>query len=150
MLRKSWKLNRVLSLALLVLALGACGGSPKNQVTIQKHATPVPAVSVRVDFANTDEARMRGLMFRKSMGAKEGMLFLFDRDTASPFWMKNTYLPLDILFIDANREIVSIIENTKPLSEELIRPGAPYRYVLEVNAGFAKQHRIEQGDRVTF
>jgi uncharacterized membrane protein (UPF0127 family) len=120
-----------------------------KKVTLQK-SNSASSITVGVEIADTDESRMRGLMFRKELGEKQGMLFIFDRDTDSPFWMKNTYVPLDILFISANREIVGIKEKATPLSEELIRPDAPYRFALEVNGGFAKEHQIETGDRLAF
>jgi uncharacterized protein len=120
-----------------------------KKVTIQKMDSS-SSVTLRVEVAETDEEKTRGLMFRKSLGAKEGMIFLFEQENVSPFWMKNTYVPLDILFINANHEIVDIKEGNLPLSEELIRPAAPYRLALEVNAGFAKEYKIEPGDRVVF
>jgi len=120
-----------------------------KKLTIQKNDSS-SSVAVKVSIADTDEARMRGLMFRKEMGSKEGMLFIFERDTDSPFWMKNTYLPLDILFINANNEVVDIKEMAQPLSEDLIRPNAPYRLALELNGGFVKANKIEAGDRVAY
>jgi hypothetical protein len=143
---KKWSL--LLGLAAGVIACGR--NNAMTKLTIQKTNFPASTVILRVELADTDEERIRGLMFRKSLGAKEGMLFLFDQDNVSPFWMKNTYLPLDILFINSNHEIVDIKEGNPPLSEELIRPNAPYRLALEVNAGFAKEYKLEPGDRVVF
>src|SRR5215471_777464 len=136
--------------ALFLLIVGALASCTKDdhlkKVTLQKNNSS-SSITLGVEIADNDESRMRGLMFRKELGEKQGMLFIFDRDTDSPFWMKNTYLPLDILFISANNEIVDIKEKATPLSEELIRPNAPYRFALEVNGGFAKEHQIETGDR---
>ena len=106
--------------------------------------------TVRAEVAGDDASRMQGLMFRKVMEKNEGMLFLFPSDSRMPFWMHNTYIPLDIFYISANHQIVDIAENTQPLSDELIQSKAIYRYGLEVNAGFAKQHQIKPGDKVEF
>lgn len=136
---------------LATLTLTACNRNDSlKKLSIQKNNSSNPLTSLRVELAQTDESRQRGLMFRKNMPHQEGMLFVFDEDTDVPFWMKNTYIPLDILFIDANFQIVDIKENTHPMSEELIRPGAPYRLALEVNAGFVKENKIEAGDKVNF
>jgi uncharacterized membrane protein (UPF0127 family) len=77
-------------------------------------------------------------------------LFVYPFDSLQSFWMKNTYIPLDIIFIGNNRRIVGIAENTQPLSLERIRVDAPSRFILEVNAGFAKKHGILEGSRVRF
>lgn len=101
-----------------------------------------------VELALTPEQRARGLMFREEMAADEGMLFLFDREAPRSFWMKNTYLPLDILFIAADGRIVSIASDTVPLTETPIPSGVPALGVLELNAGTAARLGISPGDRV--
>ena len=104
-------------------------------------------VALQVEVADSDEERMKGLMFRKSLNENEGMLFVFDRDTDGPFWMKDTPLSLDIIFINSQNQVVWIEENTTPFSEELIRSkGGLYRFALEVKAGFARVHQIQKGD----
>jgi uncharacterized membrane protein (UPF0127 family) len=152
LVREGWGEGVIAWFLLLLLSLTclSCSDAKMKKLTIQKINSSSTSVSVHVEVADNDEARLRGLMFRKSMGEKQGMLFVFDQDSVSPFWMKNTYLPLDILFIGDNNEIVDIVEKAQPLSEELIRPSAPYRLALEVNAGFVKQYKIEMGDRVVF
>lgn len=107
-------------------------------------------VIVKAESAVDDAARMQGLMFRKNLGKNEGMVFVFPHENQMPFWMHNTYLSLDIIFIGRNHEIVDIAENAKPLSDELIQSIAPYLYTLEVNAGFSKEHKIKVGDKVLF
>ena len=104
--------------------------------------------SLKVELAQTDQDRMRGLMFRKDMPENQGMFFIFDHNNQNPFWMKNTYLPLDILFIDSSNHIVDIKANAIPLSEELLFPKSEYKMVLEVNAGYTKRHGIKTGDQV--
>ncbi len=107
-------------------------------------------IVVKAEFAVDEASRMAGLMFRKNLGKNEAMIFLFPEDNLMPFWMHNTYLPLDIVFINRNHEIIYIAENAKPLSDDLIQPPSPYRYTLEVNAGFIAEHKIQVGDRVKF
>lgn len=144
-------IKRFYLICVFALALAACAntGKPLKQVNIFSQNSHQKTI-VDAELAADDASRMQGLMFRKVMGKKEGMLFLFPSESRMPFWMQNTYLPLDIVFISADRRIVDIAENTKPLSEDLIQPKASYHYVLEVNAGFTKEHQIKVGDRVSF
>jgi uncharacterized membrane protein (UPF0127 family) len=101
-----------------------------------------------VELAVTPAQRAHGLMFRKQLAPDAGMLFLFDRAAPRTFWMKNTYLPLDIIFIGADGRIVSIARDTTPLTETPIPSGAPALGVLEVNAGTAERLGLAAGDRV--
>ncbi len=123
--------------------------SSKNLVIHSKNQKKSVVLS-EVEIADTDPERMQGLMFRKSLPADHGMLFVFEEDTQNPFWMKNTPVALDIIFIDVRHQIVSLQENTTPFSEKLLHPTGSYRFVLEVNAGFAKKHQIQQGDQVSW
>jgi uncharacterized membrane protein (UPF0127 family) len=84
------------------------------------------------------------------MPESAGMLFIFPQEEVRSFWMKNTYIPLDIIFVDASREIVTIQSNTQPLSTEPVPSYKPAKYVIEVNAGFTSKHNIKEGDRVEF
>ena len=102
----------------------------------------------QVEIADNDATRERGLMDRRFMAADHGMLFEFDREAPVSFWMKNTYIPLDMLFIRGDGRIARIAENTEPLSERNIPSGAPVRAVLEVIGGTAKKLGIAPGDRV--
>jgi uncharacterized membrane protein (UPF0127 family) len=101
-----------------------------------------------VEMAETDEERSRGLMFRKELPEGKGMLFDFKVEQPVAFWMKNTYVSLDMIFIKADGRILSIAENTEPLSERGVPSGGPVRGVLEVVAGTAKKLGIKPGDRV--
>ncbi len=101
-----------------------------------------------VDLAVTPAQRTRGLMFRKAMDDDEGMLFLFARQAPRSFWMKNTYLALDIIFLDRHGVIVSIAADAQPLDETRIPSGAPAAGVLEVRAGTSRRLGLEVGDRV--
>ena len=88
-------------------------------------------------------------MWRDRLDSDAGMLFVFGDETVRTFWMKNTPLPLDIIFIDAGGRVVNVAQATTPYSESPIRSAGPARYVLEVNAGFARRHGIGPGSRVT-
>ena len=101
-----------------------------------------------IEIVDTDESRAEGLMFRKQMAADHGMLFDFRREQPVWFWMKNTYLPLDMVFARADGSIVSIAKDAVPLSEETIPSGGSVRFVLEVNAGTAARLGLAPGDRL--
>jgi uncharacterized membrane protein (UPF0127 family) len=101
-----------------------------------------------VELAVTDEERARGLMYRRSVPEFYGMLFDFKRDQEVTMWMKNTYVSLDMIFIQSDGRIRRIAENTETESEKIIPSGGPVRAVLEVVAGTARKLGIEPGDRV--
>jgi uncharacterized protein len=101
-----------------------------------------------VELASTPEEQAKGLMYRRQLPEGQGMLFDFHREQPTSFWMKNTYIPLDMIFIRGDGRILRIAENTVPLSETLVPSGGPVRAVLEVNAGTAKKLGIAPGDRV--
>jgi uncharacterized membrane protein (UPF0127 family) len=101
-----------------------------------------------VELALTPEEQSRGLMYRKTLPEGQGMLFDFKRDQETSFWMKNTYVPLDMIFIRSDGRIHRIAENTEPLSERLVSSNGPVRAVLEVVAGTARKLGIAPGDRV--
>ena len=108
-------------------------------------------IPVYVDVANDPEEQSRGLMFRKSMEWNNGMLFVFEDVKYLSFWMKNTYIPLDMIFVDKDLRIVDIKEDVQPCPlQEDICPSypskQPAKYVLEVNAGFVQQNGIRVGD----
>ena len=102
-----------------------------------------------VEIADTEPARERGLMYRKELPPGRGMLFDFHREQQVGFWMKNTLIPLDMIFIDGRGRIVSIAQNAKPMSEDVIMSGGQVRGVLEVIGGTARRLGIEPGDRVS-
>jgi uncharacterized membrane protein (UPF0127 family) len=128
--------------ALLALPVAA---AEKNTLEIVSR-TGVHVFSVEV-VAN-DADRAKGLMFRKELPEGQGMLFDFQRDQDIAMWMKNTYIPLDMIFITADGRIRRIAENTEPLSERIIPSGGPVRGVLEVIGGTARKLGIAPGDRV--
>jgi uncharacterized protein len=103
-----------------------------------------------VEIADTDAQREKGLMFRKELPEGQGMLFDFHREQDVAMWMQNTYIPLDMLFIQGDGRILRIAENTEPLSTRIIPSGGPVRAVLEVIGGTARKLGIASGDRVAF
>jgi len=107
-------------------------------------------VSLAVAVARTPDQRNLGLMYRTSLPKERGMLFLFDEDKMQRFTMKNTYIPLDIIFIDRSKKIIGWAENTTPFSKGPYRSEAPCRYVLEANAFFCKDNNVAKGDTVRF
>ncbi|MDO5608937.1 MAG: DUF192 domain-containing protein [Capnocytophaga sp.] len=104
-----------------------------------------------IEFADTLSERELGLMYRKSMAENQGMLFIYpDQQPELSFYMKNTYIPLDIIYINSEMQIVSIVRNAKPLDETSLPSGKPAQYVLEINGGRAAAWGIEVGDTVTY
>ena len=101
-----------------------------------------------VEIADNDAERARGLMYRKELPEGQGMLFDFHREQEVSFWMQNTYIPLDMVFIRADGRILRIAENTEPLSTKLVPSGGPVRAVLEVIGGTTRKLGIAPGDRV--
>lgn len=105
---------------------------------------------IDIEKAETDVERAQGLMFRKSMPEDKGMLFLFERSEQQGFWMRNTYIPLDIIFVDENNVITTIHENTKTLNDNSLPSNGPAKYVVEVNGGYTKKHGIKVGDKISW
>lgn len=101
-----------------------------------------------VELADTDERRAYGLMFRQSMPADQGMIFDFKVDQPVAMWMRNTRIPLDMLFIDRTGRVVNIHERAIPLDETSISSDGPVRSVLELNGGTASRLGLKAGDRV--
>ena len=107
-------------------------------------------ITIAIEIADNDYERTRGLMYRRSLPDNSGMLFIFERSGTLSFWMRNTYIPLDIIFVDKNKQIVTIQKNTKPLSYAQIPSKRNAKYAVEVNAGFSDRHGIVIGDYITF
>lgn len=107
-------------------------------------------VTVHVEVAADDETRQRGLMFRRHMADDAGMIFLFDEPEHQSFWMHNTYLPLDMIFIREDMSVLGVVENATPQTDDAREVPGESKYVLEVNAGFARRHGIGPGTQVRF
>ncbi len=132
--------------AFLLAAQAGCDRSPR---VVFEGAGGIKA-RFRVELADTAEKRRMGLMYRTELGADEGMLFVFPQERNQSFWMKNTPLSLDIIFMDARRRVVGIIHDTVPFSTRSVSVGVPSRYVLEVRAGVARRSGIATGDAARF
>jgi uncharacterized membrane protein (UPF0127 family) len=133
------------ALALVVLFAAPLAAADQNTLEI---VTRNGVHVFTVEIAVNDADRQKGLMFRKELPEGRGMLFDFQRDQDVSMWMRNTLIPLDMLFINADGRIRRIAENTEPLSERTIPSGGPVRGVLEVIGGTARKLGIAPGDRV--
>jgi YVTN family beta-propeller protein len=126
--------------------------SPEGKDKDNNNATTVSIAEVYVDIANDPSEHARGLMFKKNLEWNNGMLFVYEEDKTRSFWMKNTSIPLDMLFVDSNLTIVDIKENMQPCVEADSCPSyiskQPARFVLELNAGFVQNKSVNIGDRL--
>ena len=104
--------------------------------------------SVAVELAEREPDQMRGLMYRRRLTDKQGMLFVFDVRDEHPFWMRNTCVPLDMLYIDADGLIEGIEENTRTLNDENYSVGCPVLFVLELAGGWSRRHNVKPGQFV--
>jgi hypothetical protein len=107
-------------------------------------------ITFNVEVAKTIEERRTGLMYRKELLNNEGMLFIFPSEKIIQLWMKNTYIPLDVIFISENKVIVDLKKNMEKLSETIVESKVKSRYALEFNAGLINKLDIEIGDKVLF
>jgi uncharacterized membrane protein (UPF0127 family) len=141
-------------LALGLLAVGNCrhddgaqvhpdAGAPTGQVIFEPTGKADAPVDIWV--ASTEPEREKGLMYVRGMPDHEGMLFVFEDDSVRTFWMKNTYIPLDMIFVDENKRVVGVVEDAEPMTTTTRTVGKPSRYVVEVNAGWARNHGIAEG-----
>lgn len=132
------------------------GDSAATDVDAVEHARVVlmptgqDEQSVRVEVARTAAEQRRGLMFREHLDADAGMLFVYDRPQRLTFWMRNTYIPLDMIFIEGDLTVLGVVENAEPQTDTSRSVPGLSQYVLEVNAGFAREHGIGAGTRVRF
>ena len=104
---------------------------------------------IDIEVVRTIYDQSRGMMYRDSLTDKQGMLFLSHNEEVRSFWMKNTKIPLDIIFVNSNKEIVKIHANATPLSEEHYDSEKPSRYVVEVRAGFTDHYDVKEGDKIS-
>jgi len=135
---------------LLMFQLALASGARANEPA---HWVELGGQRYRVELAADDHSRMRGLMFRESMPADAGMLFVFDREYPQSFWMKNTLLALDILYFDHAGRLVSLSAHTPPCKSAYCPSypsTGPAKFVLELNAGQADRLRLEAGARLQF
>jgi hypothetical protein len=150
----------------MLMVFAACSQPPAPPAPAAPADTQPPAAAasgprvifpdgfvVHVEIAADDELRAQGLMFRDRLESGTGMLFLFKEDGDNAFWMKNTLIPLDMIWLDASQRVVHVKYNVPPCKVEncpSYPPGVPSRYVLEVAGGEAQRHGIKTGDQLRF
>jgi uncharacterized protein len=131
----------------LMPALAACDASPQVAIVSTDHQT---RGMVKVEVADKPDTRELGLMYRGHLDHDAGMIFVFPEPATAQFWMKNTKIPLDMLFADSNGKVLGIVANAQPYSEALLGGFAGTLYVLEVNGGYAATHHVAVGDTMEF
>lgn len=159
---KNVRLYTLLTLGCISLSTTACKEKNKTvkpvEITFKKEGelsiynATKDSVKAKLDIeiANNDYEIQTGLMYRNSMMANRGMLFVFDNEQERYFYMKNTKIPLDIIYIGADKKIVSFQKNAKPFDETSLPSKAPVKYVLEVNAGKVDAQGLQVGDSISF
>ena len=157
-------MRHYLGLALLLQCVISCKNTTENnsesltqekivftpEGSLQIFKKDSTSISLSIELAETDYETETGLMYRESMEADQGMLFVFDEETPHNFYMKNTYIPLDLFFITKENIIATIIENAKPMDESSLPSEVPVQYVLELNAGSALKWNIKEGDSISW
>jgi hypothetical protein len=139
-------LARTLLIAILACA-PACNRGPRIAIISPDGSQ---RASVSVEIAADESSREIGLMYRAHLGNDAGMIFVFPNSSHVDFWMKNTPIPLDIVFAGSNTHVIGIVENARPYSESMLGVPGASQYVLEVNAGFCAAHGVKAGDRLDF
>jgi uncharacterized protein len=125
--------------------------SQNDYVNITFKAGSNSQLTLKAEVAATQAEREQGLMDRQYLEWNSGMLFVLEREQIVEFWMKNTYIPLDIIFMNVNKEIIKIHKNTQPLDTSIhYSSGKAAKYGLEVNAGWSDANNIKEGDKVYF
>ncbi len=145
------KLCLVVSLCMIAMCFHAYANdtlqaSELSQLSIQTQSGV--SHKFEVEVAKTADQQRHGLMFRNTMPKNQGMLFIYDEPKILSMWMKNTYIPLDMLFVDKNGKVINIIKETTPLSLEVLSSSRPAVAVLEINAGVSEELSIQAGDAV--
>lgn len=161
-LNKLTKSLIVLALSSLLLLITSCKEDKKTitptKVTFKKEGelrllkaeNDSVIATFNIEIADNEYETQTGLMNRKSMKDNNAMLFIFPDMQMRAFYMKNTLIPLDIIYLDNNKTIVNIQENAKPLDESSLTSASPAQYVLEINGGLSQQLGIDVGDKMTF
>ena len=138
----------MVTILILALAFYKIGTSKKESLVF---ITKNKEVRVNVEIADTLIEHTKGLMYRTSLDENLGMLFIFQEEATRSFWMKNTYLSLDIIFVNSNFEIIKIAKNAQPCTKDpcdKYSSDSPIKYIVEVNGGFTEREGIEIGDKI--
>lgn len=122
----------------------------EGTLTFYEQQTVKPIKTIDLEIADSEQRITQGLMYRPEMPDTEGMLFIFPDMAPRSFWMRNTLVSLDIIFVDDLNRIVSIQEKTTPRSEQSLPSNAPAKYVVEVIGGFCEKYGVEVGDQISF
>lgn len=152
-----------LALSSFLLLIIGCKEEPKSVVTpikiefkkegslqLYKSETDSIISTFDIEIAETEYESQTGLMHRGSMENNQAMLFIFPNIQMRSFYMKNTLIPLDIIYLDENKKVVSIQKNAKPMDESSLPSSAPAKYVLEINGGLSDELNIVEGDSISF
>ncbi|EGV43619.1 DUF192 domain-containing protein [Bizionia argentinensis JUB59] len=161
MIRRYFKII-CLSAALIALTATSCKEEPKKtkqaevafkkegELQLLKKVNDSVLVNLDIEIADNESETQTGLMYRESMKINRGMLFIFPNEQPRSFFMKNTRIALDIIYLDANKTVVSFQENAQPFNEGSLPSEGAAKYVLEVNAGLVNTWQLEVGDAMTF
>ncbi|WP_053975683.1 DUF192 domain-containing protein [Mangrovimonas xylaniphaga] len=122
----------------------------EGSLSLYKAASDSLIKTIAIEIADDDYQTQTGLMYRNNMENNQGMLFIFPREEFHSFYMKNTRIPLDIIFIDKDKTIINIQKNAKPFDETSLPSTAPAQYVLEINGGLSDEWNLSAGDRIDF
>ncbi len=122
----------------------------EGELTIKKASNDSIIKKIDIEIADNDYETQTGMMYRDSMEDTQGMLFVFPDAQYHTFYMKNTRIPLDIIYIGSDKKIVSIQKNAKPFDESSLPSNAPAQYVLEINAGLSETWNLEVGDVINY
>ena len=155
----SFSIKSVLIFGLTVLLISAHGFSESGLLAQTESIRPdgkldfvgfdeSRIVSIVIEIAETKKARRKGLMGRPSLNMANGMLFIYEQEALRSFWMHNTVISLDMIFVDNKRRIIHIAESTRPMSKQEYRSQMPAQYIVEVPAGFVKFFNIQKGMRI--
>ncbi len=153
---------KYLIIALIAVIFVSCGSEEKDsaidtpditftkegELFLMKNGEQIKKIDIEV--ASTPYEWETGLMYRESMEDDQGMLFIYTGESQRNFYMKNTYIPLDIIFYDSDSTVVSYYENAQPLDETSIPSEEPAKFILEVNAGKVQEWNVETGDKIDF
>lgn len=129
---------------------GVVDGQVASQPTIEAtFTTDTGSYAFQLEIANTEAERSKGLMFRRSLGQRSGMLFVFPSERHLNFWMQETYIPLDIIFLDAQLNVIKVHQQAKPLQTQEQYPSVePAMYAVELNGGVAAEINLDLGDQL--
>lgn len=163
-MKHSWaKMVSITAFGMLCLSVSSCKENTnktvkpivitfkkEGELTLKKASNDSVITSIDIEVADNDYETQTGMMYRDSMEDHQGMLFVFPNEQYHAFYMKNTKIPLDIIYIDSRKTIVNIHKNARPYDESSLPSNAPIQYVLEVNAGLSDTWNLETGDYIEF